>query len=259
MFGKLRAMNDPWILWSCAGLIVFIASLIQSMIGFGFALIALPLWLGLGFELPNAVALTVTTSIFQRVTFAWSMREHIPWKKLRAPIISSVCFLFVGIFALGIIAGQNRDLIRQCVGGLLVAMVIVQNLIRIKPREHLHTGWGILAGSASGFLGGLMNIGGPPMVLWSYAHNWTQQTLRVALIASTLPGFPLQVALLFWRFGTSIGTPLLIGIAFAPLALIGMKIGRALGHRFHVQILRTVVMASLIAMGFHYLLKPFLK
>jgi len=252
-------MNTPWILWSCAGLIVFIASLIQSMIGFGFALIALPLLLSLGFELPDAVALTVTTSIFQRATFAWSMREHIPWKKLRPSIIASIPTLFLGIYMLGIIADQSRELVRQCVGGLLVLLVLVQTFSRIKPREHLHTGWGILAGSAAGFLGGLMNIGGPPMVLWAYAHNWTQQRLRVALVAGSLPCFPLQVALLFWRFGPPIGIPLLIGLAFAPLALLGMKIGLELGHRFHIRILRAAVMTALILMGLCYLLAPLFK
>jgi len=160
---------------------------------------------------------------------------------------------------LGIIAGQSRELVRQCVGGLLVLLVLVQTFSRIKPREHLHTGWGILAGSAAGFLGGLMNIGGPPMVLWAYAHNWTQQRLRVALVAGSLPCFPLQVALLFWRFGTPIGIPLLIGLAFAPLALLGMKIGLELGHRFHIRILRAAVMTALILMGLCYLLAPLFK
>ena len=226
------------------------------MIGFGFALIAMPLLLGIGFELPHAVALTVTTSIFQRVSFSWSMREHIPWKKLWPPILASIPMLFLGIYTLGLIAGQERDLIRQCIGGLLVALVLLQSLARVKPREHLHTGWAILAGSTSGFLGGLMNIGGPPMVLWAYAHNWTQQRLRVALVAGSLPGFPIQVALLFWRFGAPIGIPLLIGLAFAPLVMLSMKLGLKIGHRFDVQRLRIIVMIALILMGLFYILEP---
>ncbi len=119
-------MTTQLIIWSYAGLIVFFASLVQSMVGFGFSLIAMPLLLVLGLELPTAVAVTVTSSFVQRSTFAWSMREHIPWKKLWPPILASIPTLFLGIYVLGIIAGQSRELIRQCFGGLLVLLVLLQ-------------------------------------------------------------------------------------------------------------------------------------
>ena len=68
-------------------------------------------------------------------------------------------------------------------------------------------------------------------------------------------GFPIQVALLFWRFGTPIGVPLLIDVAFAPLVMRGMKLGLEIVRR-DVQRLRIIVMIAPVLMSLLYILEP---
>lgn len=257
---KVFQMDTLWVTWIWAGLIIFAASLIQSVIGFGFALISTPLFLTCGLSLPEAIALTMASSLIQRIFFTWKLRAHTPpMRKMLPVIIGTVLFLWPGLLVLGLISGQSRDVIRQFVGGLIVAMVLFQQFARVKPRDHLHAGWGLLAGSGSGFLSGLMNIGGPPVILWTYAHRWRQEMLRICAISMSLFVFPFQIALFTGKFGATVAVPLLAGVLSTPLAFLGTKLGLAIGRRFHTALLRTVVMIILVLMGLSYMLSSLFR
>ena len=236
--------------------IIFFSSGIQAMIGFGNGLIAMPLLLSAGIPLTHAVVLTVTTSLCQRLLFGFQMRKHILLKKYLPVIIAIFAGLPLGIYLLGIVSGQSRDFVKQVIGLLVLVMVILKFTVKTKPKENIAGIWGALAGFLYGFLGGLANVGGPPLVIWSYAHNWTKEQLRTAPSMISLFAVPFQFLLFFFRFGSSILNIFLFGVLLWPVAIAANQLGQKIGRKINLETLRFVVMVSLGCMGVYYILEP---
>jgi uncharacterized membrane protein YfcA len=142
-------------------------------------------------------------------------------------------------------------------GALVLLTMIVRTTIKIKPKANIATGWGILAGCCSGFLNGLANIGGPPIILWAYAHEWRKELLRSATIAISMPLIPFQASLMIWKFGEEIPRIMLKGLYVSPMALLGVFIGLKISEKVDVKVLRAIVMTILIIIGILYVAQPY--
>ena len=59
----------------------------------------------------------------------------------------------------------------------------------------------LLAGMASGYMAGAFGMGGPPLVLWTMAHDWPAKKSRAFLWSNYLVFMPIQSCLLLWLFG----------------------------------------------------------
>ena len=236
--------------------IIFFSSGIQAMIGFGNGLIATPLLLSTGIPLTYVVVLTVTTSLCQRLVFGFQMRKHILLRKYLPVIFAVFAGLRLGIYLLGIVSGQNRDIIKQTIGILVLLMVIIKFTVKTKPKENISGIWGALAGFLYGFLGGLANVGGPPLVIWAYAHNWTKEQLRTAPLMISLFAVPFQFFLFFFSFGSSILDIFLFGLILWPVVIAANQLGQKMGRKINLVTLRFVVMVSLGVMGVYYIVEP---
>ena len=237
--------------------IVFFSIGIQAMIGFGNALIATPLLLSAGLPLTDIVVLTTTTSAAQRIIFGYQMKQH-ALVKLYMPVILTIFVgVPIGIYILGTVSGGSREVVKQAIGILIVSTVIIQLTVKIKPKEKIANTWGYLTGFFSGVLGGFANIGGPPLVIWVYAHNWSKEQLRAAPLLLSIPMIPLQLALLYFNFDISLKV-LLFGLLLTPAVLFANQLGQKVGKRFNMQTLRIMVIASLGMIGIYYVLQPYL-
>ncbi len=240
-------------------MIVFFSISIQAMIGFGFALIATPLLLMTELSIEIIVVTTVITSACQRILFGFQMREHAQYKKYKNVIIAIFIGLPIGIYILGLASGGSKDLVKQIIGGLLLLTVIIQLTVKIKPTDSLPPFWGWITGLFSGILAGFANIGGPPLVIWVYAHNWTRDQLRAAPLLISLFMIPLQLILNYYKFGNTIFDGILIGGLMIPIALVGNQLGQKIGKKFNMKTLRIVVISALGIMGLVYIIHPILK
>jgi len=248
--------NNYYLLASTAA-IVFVSIGIQSMIGFGNALIATPLLLSTGLPLTDIVVLTTTTSIAQRIIFGYQMKQH-ALVKLYLPVMLTILMgLPIGIYILGAILGESRDVIKQIIGILIVITVFIQHTVKIKPKEKLASTWGYLTGFLSGILGGFANIGGPPLVIWVYSHNWTKEQLRAAPLLLSIPMIPLQLVLLYFNFDISLNV-LLFGLLLTPAILFANQLGQKIGKQFNMKTLRVIVITSLGIIGIYYVIQPYL-
>ena len=238
-------------------LIVLLGATVQSAIGFAYSLVCLPLFLQAGLSLPQAVTMSFVTSAFQRIIFMSKRHKDVEWGKLKVPLICCFLVLPFGVYCLGLISGESKTVIKQLVGGLVLLTVVVRTTIKIKPKEKIATGWGIVAGSCSGFLNGLANIGGPPIILWAYAHEWKKELLRSATIAISMPLIPLQATLMIWKFGEEIPQIMLKGLYVSPMALIGVFLGLKISEKVDVKVLRAIVMTILVIIGVLYVAQPY--
>jgi uncharacterized membrane protein YfcA len=239
-------------------LIVLLGATVQSAVGFAYSLITLPLFLQAGLNLPQAVAMSFATSTVQRVFFVAKRHSAIDWGKLWVPIVFSLLALPVGVFLLVLVSNESMSAVKQLVGALVLLTVILRLSIRIKPKSSIGMIWGVLAGISSGVLSGLANVGGPPIILWIYAHEWRKELLHSASIAISMPLIPVQAGLLVWKFGNKVLPTMLTGLCFAPLALLGIFIGLRISAKVDVKVLRGVVMALLIVIGLLYVIHPYI-
>ena len=242
------------------GVLLFACAAIQSMVGFAFTLFALPLLLLLtDLSAPQAVMLSLLGSLAQRLLMIRALRHACDWKKLLPVILTGLLGLPLGVMLLKRFSSLDPAVVRQWIGVLILVVVIVSRVVRIAPRERLAVGWGLLAGFASGLLNGMANIGGPPLIMWAHAHDWSNKSLRAAAPAVTLGMAPLQLFILFGAFGAEILPPLSTVAVALPAAVLGCFAGLGMGHRIPVGGLRTVATALLILLCAWAMLRPLIS
>lgn len=218
--------------------ILFAGALVQSAAGFGFGLFAVPALLVTGFSLPQAVMLCVVGSALQKGVAVWALRRHIPWRSLRPLIVSGLATLPIGFWMMHRLSVAGRDTAGGVVAVLIMGLLLLRRLVAPMGKESVHPAWGIAAGAMSGVLNGLANIGGPPVVLWSLAHQWSNPRLRVTTLAQSLVFVPFQVVVISLVFGRSALVALAWGVLMSPLVVLGTRAGLYLGSRVPVHRLR---------------------
>ena len=232
-----------------AGVIICFAAAAQSAAGFGSALFAVPLLVWLGIPLPNVIALVATCSTTQTLMGVHTLRDDVPWRVSFITISVMLVGLVTGLILLKQLATLNPDPIRLVMGCVLIFLVILQGVIRPKPVTKLHWSWGGLAFASAGFLGGVVGMNGPPLVLWSMAHDWSTTKTRGYLFAVFSMVNPIQILLLTLTFGPSILYFVLLGIGFLPLIYLGSRIGLPAGNRMKKETLKRIAFALLLLMG----------
>ncbi len=232
-----------------AGVIIFLAGMLQSIVGFGYALFATPLLVWIGLPLPSVITLVATCSMLQAMVGVRSLRAVVPWRLSLTATGVRLAGLLLGLLMLTRLVVLDKDQIRAVIGVILCVLVTVQVLWRPRPVSKLHPSWAGLAFTGSGVLAGLCGMGGPPLVLWAMAHDWPTQRIRGFLFATFATSIPIQLALLALTFGMPILWYAAIGLALLPLVYAGSVVGLPVGNRFAGPVLRRVAYAVLFATG----------
>jgi hypothetical protein len=243
--------------FAAAGVVLTVCSALQSAVGFAFNLAAVPLLLLLGFSLPDTVTVVIVASLVQRTMAVYHLRHAVDWRELGPMVVVAVASLPLGITLMDRLAGLGPGVVKQCVGGAILAILLVQWLASVKPREAVATWWGYFASFLSGILYGIAAIGGPPIVLWILAHRWSGEKMRVTTLAYSLPITPFLLAFLIMTFGTSLVSTILWGFGFFPFVFGGTWLGLYVGNRLSAERLRVVAKILLIAIAVAALVRPF--
>ncbi|MFA5689829.1 MAG: TSUP family transporter [Kiritimatiellales bacterium] len=226
------------------------AAVIQSAVGFAFALFSTPVLIWIGIPLHKVIVIVAAGSMMQSFAGVRKLKAFIPWKDAIISTALRVIWLFAGLFILKHLVGLEARYIKLAVGSVLCLLVLIQYFWRPKPAETIHWIFSFIAFSLSGLLAGIAGMGGPPLVLWTMAHNWPPERTRGFFFATFLTFIPLQLMLLCLLPGIEpLWTTLLAGFAFAPVVVIGSSIGLALGRRMSRQRLYSVTCICLLLMG----------
>lgn len=229
------------------------ASAIQSSSGFGFALFAIPLMLSLQFTLIEAVIITTVASALQKIIAMTSLWKDTDWKGHAPYMIIGFFALPIGVFSMYHLTFLNKSTIEQFIGVLVLILLLLQWWGIIRPREIVSPIWGYIAGFFSGYLNGLSNIGGPPIVLWVLAHRWPNNKMRATPMAFSLVFLPFQLLFMYIAFHSLFWSPFLKGIISIPAVIagtyLGLKIGKKISRdhlELYMRILLLFVAASSI-------------
>lgn len=223
--------------------IVFFASFTQSVVGFGTAMVGMPLMVGvLGIQTssPLIALLGLTLEIAMLAYYRQSVSLAVIWRLVAAAV--------VGI-PLGVLAIQRIDEeIVLTVLGLVITGYALYGLLRLRlPRLESNL-WAYGAGFLSGLLGGAYNTAGPPVVIYGHCKRWPPEQFR-----GNLQGFFLVIDVLVIANHTAAGnmSPEVWRyylIALLPLAL-GFIAGARLAKRIDPALYSRIVLVMLVVLG----------
>ncbi|MBD3240577.1 MAG: TSUP family transporter [Chitinivibrionales bacterium] len=232
-----------------AVVIVCLAGMAQSAVGFGYALFATPPLVMIGLPLPNVIALISTCSLLQAIIGVRRLRGSVPWRLSLTAMGVRLAGVIVGLFLLRELVALSAEQVRLVVGCVLCVLVGIQLIWRPRPVQSMHWAWGGLAFACSGLLAGFCGMGGPPLVLWSMAHDWPTRKTRGFLFGVFATAIPTQLALLWLTFGTPVLKYTAIGVAMLPLVYLGAMVGLPIGNRLGRTRLRRIAYVILLALG----------
>ena len=232
-----------------AGIIIFLGGMVQSIIGFGYALFATPLLLWLGIPLQDVIVLVSTSSMIQACTGVMKLRDEVPWRLSIKATVIRLLSLGLGLFFLKKLVGGSLTYVKIVIGGMLTLLVLVQLLYRPAPVKTTHPRWDLLAFIASGVIGGTCGMGGPPLVLWATAHDWSSEEVRGFLFAVFMTSIPVQLLLMGFTFGFSILLNVVWGIVCLPLIYLGTSLALPIGTRLGIEKLRLLTYIVLLVIG----------
>ena len=240
--------------WFVLAIVLSFGIFVQSAAGFAAGLLIVPTLLWAGFSIPEAQVSLLVATIPQNIWGVYQFRDQIDLQRIAFPAGLRLFWLPVGMFILVSMERLPTETLRQIVGGVLLVMAF-----RPQPRETLHVGWGILAFSMSGFLQGLVGMGGPAMVLWVQAHHWGTKQTRGFLFTMYLISLAPAIFSLWYFFGDRVVGPGLTATILIPWLLwitsLGLRAGTWLGR----ERLRRVTLVLLLMMGLAGLLTPLFR
>jgi hypothetical protein len=171
-------------------LVVFIASLVRAVFGFGEALIAVPL---LALFLPIQVAVPLAVLLSSAIAAVVVVQD---WRKIH---LRSTAWLLVPTLAgipLGIwlLRSAHQDLLKAALATVILAFAGYSLLAKRTPYlQHESRGWMLGCGFLAGILGGAYGMNGPPLVVYGAMRRWSPQHFRATLQAYFLPASAIVV------------------------------------------------------------------
>jgi uncharacterized protein len=162
--------------------VFFLATLVRATLGFGEALIAVPL---LAFALPVEIVAPIATLISITVAAVVTARN---WRQIHLRsavtlVLTSVIGIPIGLLMLRRVP---EPIVKSTLGALVAAFAVF-SLANRRPRQLTGDRFAWLFGVSAGVLGGAYGMNGPPLVVYGTLRGWTPERFRATLQGYFLP------------------------------------------------------------------------
>jgi uncharacterized membrane protein YfcA len=225
--------------------VIFIATLIRSTVGFGEALVAVPL---LALRIPVVVAapLAVAVSVLIAGVIVAQDWRQVELRSAGWLVMSSLFGIPLGLVLLTLV---DDHVVRMILGLVLVIFSVYSLTTEARLHlEHDHPAWLLGTGFFSGILGGAYGMNGPPLAIYGALRRWSPRQFRATLqgyfLPASLTGLLGYAAVGLW------GPPLTRYFVLSlPCILAGVVIGRTLNHRLQGDSFLRIVYVGLGIVG----------
>jgi uncharacterized protein len=232
----------------------FGSALLYAISGFGFAVLAAPLFL-LFLDPARAIQLVIIISTALSIVVLRGLLGAIaPWLLLRLALGS-----LVGL-PLGLVAFRYADpiLVRAAAGAMIFGFAILMAVSRRRsgqPRQGKHwtafamsPGLDLAAGAVSGIATALVGQPGPPVLIYLLLAGAAAKTVRATLLAFFALSYGVTLASHAATIGIPAPTWLAAGILI-PFAFFGGLAGRPIGDRLGAEAFALLAIALLAVAG----------
>lgn len=223
--------------------VLFLATLIRSALGFGEALVAVPL---LALVVPVEVAAPVAVLVSITVALLAVAQD---WRQIHVRsagllLLSTVAGIPLGLLLL---RAATESVVKGTLG---VAILMFSSYALLQRRKSvLHNdrlAW--VFGFSAGILGGAYGMNGPPLVVYGSLRGWSPPQFRATLQGYFLPASALGM-FGYWLAG--LWTPAVTRLYLISLlpVLAAHFLGRALNQRMDPRRFAAYVHAALLVIG----------
>jgi hypothetical protein len=223
--------------------VVFVATLVRSVFGFGEALIAVPL-LALLMPVKEAAPLAVLISITIAVVILLKDWHFVHIRSAGWLVLFTMPGIPVGLWLL-------RAVSESRVKAILAAIIIAFSLYSLTSRrqnELKDDRFAWFFGFSAGILGGAYGMNGPPLAIYGALRRWSPGYFRATLQAYFLPA---SVAGMVGYWIAGLWTPAVSNfyVLSVPGVVLASFFGRSLNRRLDIRPFISSVYVGLVAIG----------
>jgi uncharacterized membrane protein YfcA len=229
--------------------LVFAAAVLQSLSGFGFAIVVMPL-LTLLLGLQTAAPLVALTALTVYTINAARFRRAINAGEVLRLGLASALGVPIGIWVL---SSVDETRVKQALGLLMIAFALY-SLLRPAATSWLPSRmWVYPAGFAAGCLGGAYNTPGPPAIVYGTLRRWPRDEFRAGMQTLFLVNGALVVTshVVAGHFTAPV---LAYCLYTVPALILGILLAARLDTRVDRDRFRRLVMAMILLLGVSLLL-----
>lgn len=224
-------------------LVLFGATLIRSVFGFGDALFAMPLMslvVGVGTATPVMGLASLVIALGVLLT-SW---KHVDMTAVWRLIAASLIGIPVGVLML---KGIDEQVLRIGLG-VTVAGFGLYRLTWPRLPELQNSSWAFLFGFVGGCLGGAYNVGGPPLVVYGAIRRWDPQRFRGTL-QGTFLGTSVLIAAAHGLAGLWTENVWGLFLVSIPALVLAMLLGRKVAGRMEPAAFDRYLSLALVVLG----------
>lgn len=225
-----------------AAIVLFFAFFVQSLAGFGTALIAMPVLVSL-FGVTTAAPMFAILAQVGLLMMLARYRAAFNWRSVWRLMLAGCVAVPLGVRGAQLLDERTVTLLL----GILTAgygLYALSGLV--VPR--LHERWGYVFGFCFGLLAGAYNTGGPPVVIYGSSQGWDASEFKFNNAALFLVGGLTTIAA-HWGAGNITPEVLEMALILTPVMIAGKLTGFALDERIPPQRFRQGVLVLLVVLG----------
>ncbi len=224
------------------------ATTVQTLAGFGFALIMMPaatLILGVRTAAPLIALTALTLYLVNLIRYRESLNLDEVWRLG----VSAIAGVPVGVWGF---ARVSASFLKALLGLVLIGYALY-GLLYTRPQRGCSSRWAYVAGFLAGGLGGAYNTPGPPLALYGALRQWPKQEFRAGLQLIFFVSGSLTV--LSHAVASHLTAAVLWLYAGTPLALLlGMRVGLRIDRHVDKKRFRVGVLVLILLLGLSLLL-----
>lgn len=234
-------------------LIVIFASILQGSVGFGFALITVPL-LSIFIPIKTVIPVVVVLSAINNLIVLISTKDHIKLKQIWPLIVFGILGIPIGVLGLRFF---NTIILRLIVGFIVLATTVIMiKGVKITFKNRT-LAFGI-AGLSSGILNGSISMSGPPIVLFLTNEGYNKNHFRANLTLNSIITNIAAILIFYFSGILNFQVFKIAGLNTCSI-IIGSIIGIYVSKIFNEKIFKNIVLVLLVIISISTILNTIIS
>ena len=229
--------------------IFLIAGFIQGLAGFGFGMVAMSLS-PLLIDIKQANVLVAILILLDCLFVTWSVRHAVDFRKILPIFSGAMVGVPIGVYLLKVLQPK----IIKITLGIILIVFSTYSIFRKESIKRIRRRWAFPVGILSGILNGVINIGGPPVIIYTHYQKWDKDSIKATLTAYfTICSAYKVVVLLLSKFVTL--EIIKMGGILLPIVFFGSFLGFVWFEKVNKEQMRKITFSILISLGLLLLFK----
>ncbi|MFH0818540.1 MAG: sulfite exporter TauE/SafE family protein [Patescibacteria group bacterium] len=220
----------------------FLASATQSLVGFGFSLLAVAILVNF-YSVQLVVAVVLLFNLIIDLVIWYRNRKIVQINKIFILFLASLFGMPIGVYILLIV---NPDILKFFIG-VIILLTAIAMIMGFKNKLKYKHQTAVFIGFLSGLLQGSVHVGGPPVALFFANQNMEKRIFRANIIAY----FALLNIFTFLWFiykGLINKEVIIMTGIFLPAVIIGLLLGIILHSKINENLFKKIILV-IIALG----------